>query len=63
MWTDWPQDAMRHCFASYHLALHEDVGRTVTQMGHRGSPKIFFEHYRNLVMPDQGEAYFSILPQ
>ncbi|HEY5894055.1 MAG TPA: hypothetical protein VIT91_12565, partial [Chthoniobacterales bacterium] len=32
--TPWPRNAMRHSFASYHLAAHRNETATQAQMGH-----------------------------
>jgi integrase len=58
--SQWPQDAMRHSFASYHLALHHSEGRTALEMG--TSPQMLFQHYRELVTAQAAEAFFGIMP-
>ena len=57
----WPHDAMRHSFASYHLAMHGSADRTATQMGHR-STEMLFRHYRELVTKSEAERFWSIFP-
>ena len=55
---DWPHDATRHSFASYHLALHgEDSTRKA--LGH-GNFDMLFQHYRTLVKPADAERYYNI---
>ena len=56
----WPQDAMRHSFASYHLAKHRNENETALVMGN--SPQMLFNHYRALVRPDEATKFFSIMP-
>ena len=46
--NDWPTNAMRHSFASYHLALHRNQNITALQLGHRNTD-LLYNHYRNLV--------------
>ncbi len=37
----WPPNCLRHSFASYHLALHGDAGKTGHQMGHTSSAMVY----------------------
>jgi integrase len=57
----WPADALRHCFCSYHYALHNDAGLTMAQAGHT-NPRTFFRHYRARVQPEDAQRYFEIRP-
>ena len=59
---DWPQDALRRSFASYHLAMHGSADKTATQLGHR-STDMLFEHYRELVTKDEAERFWNIFPE
>lgn len=56
----WPHNALRHTFASFHLALHQDAQRTALECGH--SPEILFRHYRELVTREEAEAFFALRP-
>ena len=57
---NWPHDATRHSFASYHLALNGEEA-TKNALGH-GSYDMLFQHYRTLVKKADGEEYFQIFP-
>lgn len=57
---EWPQNALRHSFASYHLAQHADAARLALEMGN--SPAMVFAHYRELVKPKDAVAFWQILP-
>jgi len=57
----WPQDGMRHSFASYHFAHHKNAPQTSGQMGPM-NPQMLFGHYRNLVLAADAERYGSICP-
>ena len=57
----WPPDGMRHSYASYHLAKHQNAPQTSLQMGHT-SPQMLFNHYRNLVLSADAERYWKITP-
>jgi hypothetical protein len=43
----WPQNALRHSFASYHLAKHCNASELMLYMGHTSTKQIF-EAYREL---------------
>lgn len=58
----WPQDAMRHSFATYHVALYADPGRTSLILGHEGAPTMLYRHYRGLTTRDKAVEYFGIVP-
>ena len=58
---EWPHNAPRHSFASYHLAAFKDSAALALEMGH-GSTKMIFEHYRALVTPKKGKAFWQIAP-
>jgi len=57
----WPHDALRHSFASYHLAMHGSQDKTATQLGHRSS-QMLFQHYRELVTKEDAQKFWAILP-
>jgi integrase len=59
--TDWPDNALRHSFASYHLAHFKDAAALALEMGHVDSGMIF-SHYRQLVRPKEAERYWAIKP-
>jgi integrase len=57
----WPANALRHSFASYHLAEHQDAAKTALQLGHAES-RTLFAHYRELVKPEEAKAFWQIFP-
>ena len=57
----WHQDILRHSFASYHLALGENAGKTSLEMGH-SNQNMLFEAYRELVTKEDAQTYFGLLP-
>ena len=59
--TDWPDNALRHSFASYHLAHFKDAAALALEMGHTDSGMIF-NHYRQLVKPKEARRYWKIKP-
>jgi integrase len=58
---NWPHNALRHSFASYHLAKFTDVPALALELGHT-SAHLVFQHYRQLVKPKQAERYWEIVP-
>ena len=57
----WPQNALRHSFASYHLAKFNDAAALALELGHSNS-NLVFQHYRQLVKPKHAEGYWKIAP-
>ena len=57
----WPLNALRHGFASYFLAAHEDAAKAALQLGHTESQTLF-RHYREIVDPNDAERYWQIFP-
>src|SRR5437867_5068758 len=59
---EWPDNALRHSFASYHLAHFRDAKALALEMGHTNENMIF-TNYRQLVKPKEAERYWSIRPE
>lgn len=58
----WPDNGLRHSYASYHLAHFKDASRLALELGH-GTTQMLFAHYRELVRPEDAERYWKIIPQ
>jgi integrase len=58
----WPQNGLRHSFASYRLAATRDAPRVASELGHT-SPKMLYSTYRELVLPQEAERYWKIAPR
>lgn len=56
----WPNNALRHSYASYHLAAFGDASKLALEMGN--SPRMIFRHYRELVRPAAALSYWQIRP-
>ncbi len=54
------RDETRHSFISYHVAVHRSVGDAALQAGN--SESMVRQHYLNLHTKEEGEAFFSIVP-
>lgn len=58
---NWPDNALRHSFASYHIAHFKDAKALALEMGHTDSGMLF-NHYRALVKPKEAARYWNIRP-
>lgn len=56
----WIADGMRHSFASYHLALHQNENLLKAQMGHSVGSEVLWQHYRARVTRREAEAFWRI---
>jgi integrase len=59
--SKWPSNALRHSFASYHLAHFCDGAKLALEMGHRDQ-KLIFANYRELVKPKEAAKFWNIMP-
>jgi integrase len=59
--TKWKNNALRHSFASYHLAHFKNAAASALELGHHDA-RITFAHYRELVKPKEAERYWNIRP-
>jgi integrase len=58
---EWPDNALRHSFASYHLAAFKNAASTALELGHHDA-RMTFAHYRELVKPKEAARYWSLRP-
>jgi hypothetical protein len=58
----YPQNAARHCFASYHLQRFGAAAKTALMLGHR-NPSLLYATYREVVTAEDASSYFQILPK
>jgi site-specific recombinase XerD len=57
----WPHDALRHSYASYHIAKFQDAAALALQMGHT-TTKLIFSNYRHRVKLSEAEAWWGLMP-
>lgn len=57
----WPNNALRHTFASMHLAMHGDEARLQTMMGHESGPMLH-RHYKALKTRREAERFWELRP-
>jgi integrase len=60
-WQEWPEDVLRHSFASYHLAKHRNAALTAELMGHKNA-RIIYAHYREVVKDAEDVSLFWSIP-
>lgn len=58
-WDGWPANCLRHSFATYHLAVSRDPGKTAHQMGH-SSPAMVRRVYAVPARRADGAAWWAI---
>jgi integrase len=58
----WPHDALRHSFASYHLAKFQNAPALALELGHQ-SNALIFSNYRRRVSEVAANEYFNLLPK
>jgi len=59
--TRWPQNGLRHSFASYRLGATHDAPRVASELGHSTS-QMLYSTYRELVLPEEAQRYWKIAP-
>ncbi len=59
--AEWPHNALRHGFASYHLAHFNNAAELALELGHTNSALIF-THYRQVVKPKEAARYWDLKP-
>ena len=60
--SQWVSNGLRHSYASYHLARHQNAPQLALQMGHT-TPRMIFDHYRELVTPADADLFWKIRPR
>lgn len=56
------QNGLRHTFASYWLATHEDLTRLAVILGHAGGLDVLHRHYHRAVKKREAERLWKIRP-
>lgn len=56
----WPVDVLRHTYATFHLATHNEIGKLAEQMGSSGP--VIRTHYKGLATAKEAAQYWSIMP-
>ncbi len=62
--VDWPWNARRRSFCTYHIAMHQSADKTALILRHRGAASTLHNSYRGLgATQEDGREYFSVLPE
>lgn len=56
----WKHNGLRHSYCSYRLAIVKSAAQVALEAGN--SPKIIFEHYRELVTEQDALQWFEVMP-
>lgn len=56
----WPHDAMRHTYATFHLAQHNDIGKLSLQMGN--SATVIHSNYKGLISTADAARFWALRP-
>jgi integrase len=59
--VEWPNNALRHSYATYRLAVTADAARVALEMGN--SPRKLMTNYRELADEAEATAWFNIYPE
>jgi site-specific recombinase XerD len=59
---DYRPNCIRHSFCSYALAGGWSLADVGAYMGHGGGSSMIHSHYRNVVSPEDGKKWFTIVP-
>ncbi len=57
---EFPSNAARHSFGTFHLYHFRNPGETAIQLGHKGNPAMLWEHYANPAAEELAEAFWLI---
>ena len=58
-YENWPRNCLRHSFASYHLAMWEDAGKTAHQLGHTSTAMVH-QNYARAVKKAAAEEWWAL---
>jgi integrase len=60
--VNWPNNGLRHSYASYRLAAIHDAPRVASELGHT-TPQMLYSIYREVVLPEEAERYWKLVPE
>jgi integrase len=60
--VNWPNNALRHSFASYACAMTEDYPKVAAWLGHSSGTALLEARYRHAVPKDAGATWFNVFP-
>jgi integrase len=60
--ASWPQNGLRHSYASYRLAEIHDAPRVAAELGHT-TPQMLYSTYREVVLPEEAGRFWKLVPE
>lgn len=57
---NFPSNAARHSFGTFHLFHFRDPGETALQLGHKSDPTMLWEHYANPAAEEHAAAFWVL---
>ena len=57
--VEWPHNALRHSYASHHLAHFRDSQELAMELGH-ATTETLYKNYRHAVTPEEGKEWFEL---
>lgn len=61
--TKWPENALRHSFATYHVRFHKNSDALALEMGHTNTALIFAHYLNGDATEEEAAAFWNIRPQ
>ena len=58
----WPQDVLRHTFASYHVCAFKDAAKTSLYLHDRRGTEVLFRHYFRDTLVEDAKKFWSFMP-
>jgi len=59
---EWPNDVLRHTFATNHAAAFKNLNETARQMGHIGGLVVLCKHYVAYVPEKEAKKFWALTP-
>jgi integrase len=60
--TNWPHNAMRHTFVSYHIAHFKNPSKTCLIIGHIGDSNLLHNNYKSIVPTAEAKKFWALRP-
>lgn len=59
---DWPQNALRHSFCTYHLSMNGSAEKTALLLRHRNTAQLWRSYFAGLKSKAESARYFAVAP-
>ena len=61
--VEFPNNAMRHTFATMHLAMYQNAPKTAHALGHEGSTTLLYRNYAGVATTEEAVEYWKLTPE